>query len=97
MTTDYNKQFVDCVVYGKPIGPERLAPSLGRAKYAITTQAKVRDAFWLTFNVEGKPRRFYGKSQNDLPTDVRVAFCDFVEYLRSEGTISPELAQKVTL
>lgn len=63
----------------------------------MKTQREIRDAFWLTFNVEGKPRRFYGKSQNDLPADVRVAFCDFVEYLAREGTISESLAGRVTL
>lgn len=58
---------------------------------------EVRDAFWLTFYVEGKPRRFYGKTQNDLPTDVRVAFVEYVDYLAKEGTISERLAQSVTL
>lgn len=63
----------------------------------MKTQREIRDAFWLTFNVEGKPRRFYGKSQNELPADVRMAFCDFVEYLAREGTISESLAARVTL
>ena len=63
----------------------------------FTTQVQIRDAFWLTFNVEGKPRRFYGKTQNELPADVRAAFCDFVDYLAREGTISESLAARVTL
>ncbi len=63
----------------------------------MKTQREIRDAFWLTFNVEGKPRRFYGKSQNELPADVRMAFCDFVDYLAREGTISESLAGRVTL
>ena len=63
----------------------------------MKTQHEIRDAFWLTFNVEGKPRRFYGKSQNELPADVRMAFCDFVEHLAREGTISESLAARVTL
>ena len=63
----------------------------------MTTQREIRDAFWLTFFVEGKPRKFYGKSQNDLPADVRAAFVDFVDYLQREGTISESLAAKVTL
>ncbi len=63
----------------------------------MKTQREIRDAFWLTFNVEGKPRKFYGKSQNELPADVRMAFCDFVDYLAREGTISESLASKVTL
>ena len=63
----------------------------------MKTQSDVRDAFWLTFYVEGKPRKFYGKSQNDLPADVRCAFVDFVDYLAREGTITESLAQRVTL
>ena len=63
----------------------------------MKTQREIRDAFWLTFNVEGKPRRFYGKTQNELPADIRMAFCDFVDYLAREGTISESLAAKVTL
>ena len=63
----------------------------------MKTQTEIRDAFWLTFNVEGKPRRFYGKTQNELPADVRAAFVDFVDYLAREGTISESLAARVTL
>lgn len=63
----------------------------------MTNQQQIRDAFWLTFYVEGKPRRFYGKRQNDLPTDLRVAFVDFVDHLAREGTISESLASRVTL
>ena len=63
----------------------------------MKTQREIRDAFWLTFNVEGKPRRFYGKSQNELPADVRMAFCDFADYLAREGTISESLAGRVAL
>ena len=63
----------------------------------FTTQREVRDAFWLTFFVEGKPRRYYGKTQNELPADLRCAFVDFVDHLAREGTISETLAQRVTL
>lgn len=63
----------------------------------MTNQTQIRDAFWLTFCTEGKPRKYWGKSQNQLPTDVRVAFVDFVDYLAREGTISERLAQIVTL
>ena len=62
-----------------------------------TTQRQVASAFWLVFFVEGRPRRFYGKSQNELPADVRMAFCDFVETLARDGQISEALAQRVTL
>ncbi len=63
----------------------------------MTTQREIRDAFWLVNYVEGKPRKFYGKSQNELPTDIRCAFVEFVDYLAREGTISESLASRVTL
>ena len=63
----------------------------------MTTQREIRDAFWLTFFVEGKPRRFYGKTQNELPTDLRCAFVDFVDQLHRNGVITEALASRVTL
>ncbi len=65
--------------------------------YAMTNGTQVRDAFWQTYCVEGKPREFRGKSQNELPTDVRCAFVDYVDYLQKEGAISEALAYRVTL
>lgn len=63
----------------------------------MKTQTDVRDAFWNAYCVEGKPREYRGKTQNELPTDVRCAFVDFVDYLAREGTISESLAHRVTL
>lgn len=63
----------------------------------MTTQAQIRDAFWLTYFVEGKPRKYYGKTQNDLPADLRMAFVEFVDRLERDGTISSALAARVTL
>ncbi len=63
----------------------------------INTETAVRAAFWLTFFVEGKPRRYYGKSQNELPADLRMAFVDYVDSLARDGTISEALASRVTL
>ena len=63
----------------------------------MKTQADVRNAFWLTFFVEGKPREYRGKTQNQLPCDLRCAFVDFVDHLQKEGTISESLAARVTL
>lgn len=57
---------------------------------------EIRDAFWATFCVEGKPREFYGKTGNQLPANVRAAFAEFVQYLLNAGTISATLAD-VTL
>ena len=44
-----------------------------------------------------RTRVYYGKRQNDLPADVRIAFVDFVEHLRIDEAISETLAYKVTL
>ncbi len=66
-------------------------------RYTMTKESQVRDAFWLTFYVEGQPREYRGKRQNQLPADVRCAFCDYVDYLQKAGTISEALAYRVTL
>jgi len=64
----------------------------------MTTQTQVRDAFWLeVMGNDGKPRRFRGKGHNELPADVRVKFCDFVDSLQKSGRISDRLAERVTL
>jgi hypothetical protein len=68
-----------------------------RGHYAYTCAADVRDAFWLTFFVDGKPAEYYGLSQNDLPCDVRCGFVEFVDSLARDGSISQALAQRVTL
>lgn len=60
----------------------------------ITTQKELRVEFW---RQHPQFKRAHGKTQNDYPTDVRVAFCDFVEHMRREGQISDALAQRATL
>ena len=72
-----------------------------------TNQAQVRAAFWRDVDTHGvsallrgrasKPRRFYGKSQNQLPADIRCAFVDFVDVLARDGAITGRLAERVTL
>ena len=59
-----------------------------------TTQAQVRRAFWASAPAF---QRRPGWTQNQYPTDTRVAFCDWVYYLRRDGQISEALAQRVTL
>jgi hypothetical protein len=70
-----------------------------------TTQKQVRAAFWQAWRdgmFKGRdvtPRRIvdysgHGKMHN---TDTRVAFCDFVDWLRQASEISEELAGRVTL
>lgn len=64
----------------------------------ITTQQAVRDAFWEAYFPDGIPRGIHtSKRQNDQPTDLRCAFVDFVDSLERSGTISRQLAYRVTL
>lgn len=42
-------------------------------------------------------RRVYGRDQNDYPTDVRAAFCEYVDWCAREGLITPAVAERVTL
>ena len=60
----------------------------------LTTQKQIRDMFWQNnpqFKRKGKTK------QNDYPADIRVSFCDFVDYLRRDGQITEKMADKVTL
>lgn len=60
----------------------------------ITTQRDLRRAFWET-KPEGK--RGAKNSVGEYSTDTRVEWCDYVDMLCRNGTISPELAQRATL
>jgi hypothetical protein len=65
-----------------------------------TSQRQVRAAFWHDLpgnDARMKPRKYYGKSQNELPTDIRCAFVDYVDHLARDGAITENLAQRVTL
>ena len=63
----------------------------------MKTQTEVRQAFWLTFFIEGKPIEYKGKTQNDLPVDIRMTFVDYVDSLCRDKVISSKLAALVTL
>ena len=64
----------------------------------FTTQAQVREAFWAGVGLRlGNCRYTKSKRQNEYPTDVRVAFVDYVDSLARDGQISEKLAQRVTL
>lgn len=63
----------------------------------ITTQNDIRRLFWATFRDGRSMLRGRGLSQNQLPADVRQAFCEFVDMLERDGIISETLASKVTL
>jgi hypothetical protein len=62
--------------------------------YRITTQKALREAFWRDY-----PRlpRVPGRTQNDYPADIRIAWCGFVDNMARSGTISEALAQRATL
>ena len=60
----------------------------------MTTEREVRRAFW----ADHPQFRYYrGREQNAYPVDVRVAFCDWVDYMQRAGLISAKLAAEVTL
>lgn len=73
----------------------------------ISTVTALRAAFWAAhpqYRRGVKPagstngRKLYiEKRQNDYPTDVRVAWCDFVESTRRNGDITENLTQRTTL
>lgn len=56
-----------------------------------TTQKQIRAAFYAE-NPSAKR-----KTQNDQPTDIRMAFCDFIDALHRAGLISNALAARATL
>lgn len=60
----------------------------------ITTQRQLRKEFWRYYP---ELKRIPGKTQNEYPTDVRVAWCDFVERTYRAGQISEALADRATL
>ena len=62
--------------------------------YTYTTKTQFRDAFWDWHPMYQRQGR---KQQNDYPTDIRVAFCDFVEFMRRDHRISDALAQRAIL
>lgn len=60
----------------------------------ITTQRQLRKEFWRYYP---ELKRIPGKTQNEYQTDVRVAWCDFVERMYRAGQISEALADRATL
>ena len=62
----------------------------------MKTQSEIRSSFWDTFP-EFQTLRRTRKRQNDYPATVRSAFVEFVDGLERSGTITPALANRVTL
>jgi hypothetical protein len=73
--------------------------------YRITTQKELRRAFWehITLNENLYPgvinRKItdYSGTGKMYNTDTRCAWCDWIDSLSRDGTISPELTQRATL
>jgi hypothetical protein len=66
----------------------------------ITTQRDLRRAFWADNpHLERRARKERRKTapQDSHPTDTRVAWCDYVEYMERSGQISDSLAYRATL
>jgi hypothetical protein len=60
----------------------------------ISTQRELRICFWSAHpNLKRRGRA----KQASYPTDVRVAWRDFVEKMRRSGDLTERLAQKSTL
>lgn len=59
-----------------------------------TTQTALRREFWASH-----PGfvRVPGQSQNFYSVHIRVAWCDFVDYMQKAGHIAPALADRATL
>lgn len=60
--------------------------------YRITSQRQILAEFWRVH--PDLSRRRIGA---DYPTDTRVAFVDFIDFLERNGEISDKLAQRATL
>ena len=66
--------------------------------YQITTQRELRKAFWRDHpNLPRRKIKNYSGNGKMHVTDVRCAWCDYIDYLSKDGAISQELAQRATL
>lgn len=64
----------------------------------LTTQREIRRAFWEAHpSLPRRKIRNYSGNGKMHVTDVRCAFCDFVDYLSKSNEISQELASRATL
>jgi len=62
----------------------------------MMTVKEVKKLFWFSHPKFKKDYRPYLK-QNDYSTDIRVAFCDFVDFLRKDEQITEKTANDITL
>ena len=64
--------------------------------YLYTSQSVLRRQFWLD-HPSLRPQYRSNRRQNEYPTDTRMAWCDYVEAMASDGAISDALAGRATL
>ena len=62
----------------------------------MKTIKEVRESFWRDNPQFSKDYRVK-KRQNEYKCNIRVSFCDYVDYLNKEGIITEKLAESVTL
>lgn len=60
----------------------------------ITTQKALRNEFWYR---HPQYKRVSGWKQNDYPTDIRIAWCEFIDNLYQSDQISKGLVERATL
>jgi hypothetical protein len=71
-----------------------------KTMHTYTTQAEIRSAFWGEYpRLEQEARRngTLSKGQNAQTTTCRTTFVGWVDWLERSGSISFDLAQRVTL
>jgi hypothetical protein len=68
-----------------------------------TNQKQLRELFWATFPNLPRRRHRYSWNQSDKTAelvyhmDTRVTWCDWIDELERDGSISPALANRATL
>jgi len=62
----------------------------------LKTITEIRNAFWEAHPEYAADRRSR-KRQNDYKTDIRCAFCDYLDSLHKDGQITDRLCDKATL
>ena len=66
--------------------------------YRLTSAIAVRAEFWREHPMLSRTKipNYSGKGTMYV-TDTRCAFCDYVDMLSKDGSISQDLAQRITL
>jgi hypothetical protein len=69
-----------------------------KMSYRITSQKQLRKEFWETFPELSKKKIVdHSGTGTMFPTDVRITFCNWVDYLQKSREISAKLAEVATI